>query len=179
MVVITSRASSGAMATKRTRPDAPATTRQQRIEWRIERIAWCVMALLLLASLLGAFGYGPISKTKLGQAGTFTVEYERLQRSSAPSEWMLQTAPSLVREGTLRVRVDASLIEAMNIDAVTPEPRSVVAGDGYTEFVFDVAPGAGEVHVRFDYRPATFGRSRGSIAVAGAPPVRVDQFVYP
>ena len=167
------------MATKRTPPDDAGNTRQQRIEWRVERIAWLVMGLLLLASLLGLFGYGPVSRTTLGQPGTLTLEHERLQRSSAPSEWKFVAAAALARDGLLRIRIDERLVEAMHIDAVTPQPRAVIAGDGYTEFVFDVADGRGDVHIKFDYRPVTFGRSRGRIAIAGAPPIHVDQFVYP
>ena len=110
-------------------------------------------------------------------ANGLVVQYERLQRSSAPSELQVEAASSLVRGASLRIRMDQALVDGMEIDSVVPEPVRVEAGAGYTAFVFAVAPGEG-ARVRFRYRPATFGRCAGLVAVAGTS-VRVDQFIYP
>src|SRR5690606_26776772 len=54
------------------RPEA--VMRHHRAAWRLERVAWGVMALLLLATLLGAFGGGPLSHAR-SSAGPASLEY--------------------------------------------------------------------------------------------------------
>ena len=65
--------------------DFDQVMRHHYAAWRAERVAWCVMALVLLATLLGAFGDGPLSDARVGSPRTFTVEYDRLLRSSSPA----------------------------------------------------------------------------------------------
>ena len=67
----------------------------------------------------------------------------------------------------------------MELDSVIPEPEAVIAGKDYTEFVFLAAPGGGQARVVFRFRPATFGHRAGRVEVPGAPPVAVDQLIYP
>lgn len=150
----------------------------QRREWRAEHIGWWLMALLLSGALLGLFGDGPVGKASVGEPAGLMVEYDRLQRSSAPTEWRLHIDAGLVRDDTVRVRFDQVLIDDIQIDSIVPEPREVVAGTGWTEFVFDVAPGA-DARVNVQFRPNTFGRRSGRVAAQGASPVLVDQFIYP
>ena len=151
-----------------------------RAAWRAERVAWVVGALVLLAALLGAFGYGLLSHATAGTPGALQVRYERLQRSSAPSEYDVTVGTGLARAGVLRLRFDQGLVDAMEIDGIVPEPEDVIAGAGYTEFAFNTtAAGAGDARIMFRFRPTTFGRVSGRVTASGAPPVHIDQFVYP
>src|SRR5690242_8532320 len=88
--------------------------RHSRREWRIERIGWAVMAVLLAAGLLGLLGYGPLSQARAGEPGTLSVTYDRLQRASAPSEYHFTVAPSLARDGELRLRFDDTLLDEVD-----------------------------------------------------------------
>lgn len=48
----------------------------QRREWVVQRVGWVVMAVLLVAALLGLFGPGPLSKSIAGSAsGPVRAEY--------------------------------------------------------------------------------------------------------
>lgn len=151
-----------------------------RREWRMERIGWLVMALLLVAGLLGLFGYGPLSQGQAGDPGTLSVEYDHLQRASAPSEYRFTVAPSLVRDGELRLRFDDALLDEVDMESIIPEPKEVRSGPGYTEFVFAVNPGKGPpARVQFQFQQATFGHVRGNVTADGAAPLVIDQFIYP
>jgi hypothetical protein len=152
----------------------------QRREWRIERIGWLVMAALLAAGLLGLLGYGPLSRARAGEAGTLSLEYDRLQRSSAPTEYRFDAAPSLARDGELRLRFDDTLLDEVEMQSIVPEPREVRSGPGYTEFVFAMDRTEGpSAHIQFQFEPATFGHVRGRVTADGAAPLVIDQIIYP
>ena len=156
----------------------PKVMPHHRMAWRVERIGWTMFALAVLAALLGAFGGGPLSRVHAGGGGLL-VEYQRLQRSSAQNEYRFDVASSLARDGRLRLRFDQALLDDMELDSVIPEPAAVIAGKGHTEFVFHAAPEEGDARITFRYRPATFGRRAGTVETPGAPPVEIDQFIYP
>jgi hypothetical protein len=152
----------------------------QRREWRIERIGWALMALMLLAGLLGLLGYGPLSRTQVGTPGTLAVAYDRLQRSSAPSNYRFEVAPALARNGQLRLRFDNVLLEEVEMNSILPEPSEVRSGAGYTEFVFAMDAAAGPpARIQFQFHPATFGHVRGRISTDGAAPLLIDQIILP
>lgn len=151
-----------------------------RREWRIERVGWAVMAILLAAGLLGLFGYGPLSQTIAGEPGKLTVTYDRLQRASAPSEYHFTVAPSLARDGMFRLRFDNVLLEEVEIQSIIPAPEHARSGPGYTEYEFAMAPAEGPpARIQFQFQQATFGHVRGNVSADGAAPLVIDQFILP
>ena len=94
--------------------------RHHRAAWRVERIAWAVIALSLLAAVLGVFGDGPLSSTRAGESTSLSVEYERLLRSAAPTEYRFDASRIVISDGTLRLRFDQALIDDIEIDTVVP-----------------------------------------------------------
>jgi len=151
-----------------------------RLEWRIEHVGWAVMALLLVAGLLGLLGYGPLSQVQVGDPGTLSLTYDRLQRASAPSEYHFTVAPSLARDGRLRLRFDDALLEEVEIQSIIPEPDQVRSGPGYTLYVFAMDDARGPpAHIQFQFQQATFGHVRGNVTTEGAAPLSIDQIVFP
>ena len=151
-----------------------------RAAWRVERIAWALSAIVLIAALLGLFGYGPVSRTTVGNVDALQIEYDRFQRSSAPADYQVTANASLARNGALRIRFDQSLIDRVEFDDIVPEPERVVAGNGYIEFIFNIAPGdETRARIAFRFRPTTFGRRSGQVTTNGAPPVLLDQYIFP
>jgi hypothetical protein len=57
----------------------------QRRDWAVRHIAWAILALVVLAALLGLFGNGILSKANLGDDEMpLQLEYERFGRYKAP-----------------------------------------------------------------------------------------------
>ena len=147
----------------------------QRRSWMLERIAWGVLGLLVLAALAGLFGSGLLSSATANEDG-LEVRYDRFMRLHGPSNLEV-TAP--VEGGEVRLSISAGYLDDLQVNTISPEPESVEAGDDGHVYVFAASEEASELVVVFDTEPERIGRLRGEIAVEGGPQVGFTQFVYP
>src|SRR4029079_12532418 len=53
----------------------------QRRSWTVERAGWLILGVVMVAALVGLFGYGPVSKAHLN-GNDLKLSYERFQRST-------------------------------------------------------------------------------------------------
>lgn len=149
----------------------------QRRDWRAQRVGWVVMLLLILGSLAGLFGRGPVAHASVG--GTpLRVEYDRLVRHQADAELMLRLAPGATA-GQARIQLDSALLNAIRIERLTPEPDSETATREGVVFDFAVDDAESPLTIRLDYRATGYWAKRGSIALAEHPPLPLQFFVYP
>lgn len=58
----------------------------QRRGWAAQRVAWGVMATVLVLAVLGVFGSGPLATGRAGAGETLEVEYPRFARHGAETE---------------------------------------------------------------------------------------------
>lgn len=71
--------------------------------WRIERLGWLLMALLVVAAAAG-LGPGPLARTQ-ASGERLLVEYDRVARLDTATEIDLRTGP-----GTTELRLTGSLL---------------------------------------------------------------------
>lgn len=148
---------------------------QQQRMWRIERAGWLLMALVMLAALLGFTGHGLFSERSAGspEAG-FVVSYHRFERYAAPT--LLTVLPSDGDSGEIRLRVDQEFLRKIAFLRVDPEPVRVELDSGYDIFVFAVkAPGP----IVFHYEPLAPGPMAITLGLEGRPLQTLSQFVFP
>jgi hypothetical protein len=98
----------------------------QRKEWRVQRIGWVVMALLILASLLGLTGRGVLARATIGDTGSrLQLTYSRFDRLEAPTTLDLQIAGDAVTGEQVELWVDRDYLQSLQIEQVVPEPEEV------------------------------------------------------
>lgn len=150
--------------------------RQQKIEWRIQRIVWPLMTVLLLAIVAGLLGQGPIARAQAGseQAG-ITMEYHRFLRRQAPDTLELRLLASSDR---VRLHIDARYLDAVELKRVFPEPETVLSGTDATTLEFAGRPGQWTV-VHIELKPQEIGGVKGWVAVDERAHQPFSQFVYP
>ncbi len=138
------------------------------------------MALVVIAALLGLFSSGPLSSTTAqGAAGSVRIEYDRFERFLTPSRLRVVFPAAADANGTVSLRFSRSYLESIQIEQIQPEPRqSLTAADGVV-FVFSSAAADGPGMAFFAIKPQEIGLVQGRIGLAGQPPVRFTQFVYP
>lgn len=149
----------------------------ERRQWRVQRVGWVLMALVLLLALLGLFGGGPLSHARRVDGG-LGLEYERFVHASAPTTLRITLTP---QDAVAGVSLDQRYLKAMSVDQVHPQPNRVeVRADGRT-FYFD-APDSQPVSVEIDLRPPDAGLAAGILRSSGRESTREIHFwqlVYP
>ena len=151
----------------------------RRREWRLERVGWGVMAIVVAAALLGAFGGGLLSHTEARGADGLVVDYHRMARTQSPEELTVYLP---ARRGMRSLRISAAFLARARLLEVDPAPIRVRLGEEERELLFDVEGGVARdgalaVVLRVEYRRA--GAVDGWMAAGGGAPVRVAAFVYP
>ncbi len=149
--------------------------------WKVERVGWIVMALIVLAALLGLFGRGPLSRATAGTTGDpVRLEYERFTRHSSPATLQVHLAPKVAdNNGTARVWLDREYMQDVNIEDISPEPERMEAGRDGIVYVFRIAHPDRPTRVTFHIQPNGYGSRPGRIGLMGKEPLRFRQFIFP
>jgi hypothetical protein len=148
-----------------------------RRQWRVQRVSWAVLAVLLLLGLLGVFGNGPLSDA-VASDGALHVTYERFAHAQAPTTVNIRvSAPGT---NPVRLAIDHRYLDALSIEHIRPPPlRAESRGD---DDIFEfAAPSAGDLQVSLDGTPQEPGLPIAVIRLDGPSAARVGfrQVLYP
>jgi hypothetical protein len=151
----------------------------QRRNWRVERIGWAGMTLVLVAAALGLFAEGPLSwTTARDAAGAFVVEYARIHRQTAPTTMKMRVAAQEVRADGVTIEVDEAFADAFRITEIQPQPvQSTTTADGM-RFRFEAVPNA-PATIYFHLSPEKVGFVRPGLGLAGRDRITLPTFTYP
>ena len=152
----------------------------ERRSWKVERVAWVIAALVLLAALLGFLGPGPLGKaTAASPDKSISLAYYRIERFQAPAEWRLQIDGNLVKQGELRLWVHRRFVEVIGTLQIDPEPESVEIQNERFVYAFKAVnpPPVIKVFVRFE--PNKVGKTPAHLGVVDGPAVEFSQFYLP
>lgn len=149
----------------------------QRRERTAQRIAWWLIAIAILAALLGLFGSGGPFATAVidgGGAAPLRLELERFAHYRSPGVLRMTTATAT---GEAEIRVARDFLEAIELEQVTPPPSRVEAAGDELRFVFAVAASPLVVTLHFTFE--RWGWIRGHVGRPGGSLVAFRQLVYP
>jgi hypothetical protein len=152
---------------------------QQR-EWVLQRIAWVVIVLILIAACLGLFGHGLLSgATAESPGGELRVSYDRFDRRAAPSHLEIKIAPGAGQDGRIELWIERAYLERAEVRTISPEPESGRADDDRFVYVFSAVDPDRPQIVTFQLVHDRFGRERGELGLIDGPSVALSQFVFP
>lgn len=151
----------------------------QRREWRVQRVAWVVLALLLLLGLVGAFGDGPLSRRTLRSPdGRLVVRVQAMERHRSPSAIVLRVRPEDGKD-TVQVWLNREFAEHQHFETIHPEPESVTVGQDRLVYEFSVGGADDVVEIAFDSLPEGIGAKHVQLGLVDGPSVAFGQFVFP
>ena len=152
----------------------------QKLQWRIERIGWAVMAAMLLAAVLGLLGPGPLSSARAGEAGSaLWCEYNRLERYDSSNRMLVHIGPDAARGSMTRLALNREFIEGIELRHIDPEPEKIeVTADRFV-YVFNTPDPAQMATVAFHFEPNTYGKIPVRVGLDGADELHFWQFYYP
>lgn len=155
----------------------------QRRDWAVQRIGWAVMAVFVIAALLGLFGgTGSLRGEAKGGSGdaAVSVSYERYLRFMKPTTLEIQVGEEAGKNGKISVWVDRRYLDGLQIQQITPQPSSAKSGAERLTYVFEVDDPDKATTVSFDLLPQQkFGVLKGRVGVGDGEPVSFGQFIYP
>jgi hypothetical protein len=150
------------------------------VEWRVERVAWVLMLVLILAGLAGLLGSGPLSHAVARASGSaLWAEYERFERRNAPSVIVIHLTPRTAQGETVRLWFNSGFFRNVNLERIDPQPeRMEVGADRYIASFALNEPG-GEVLIRVHFEANEIGKMETKLGLEGGPSLHLSQFVYP
>ena len=143
----------------------------QRRIWTAQRIGWFVVAIVMMAALLGLFGGGPISRAS-AQGDGVDISYERFARLQQATRVHISLGP----EARSQLALSRRYLDAVHVEQITPEPREIAAAGGWLVYHFT---GAGPISITFTVTPEHSGGLSGAVQITGGRAVVFEQFVYP
>ncbi len=154
--------------------------KQEQRLWKIQRVGWVAIGLVILAALLGLFGQGPLSRTSVeGPHGLFRLQYDRLGRHGATSDLRVHFEPDAARRGKVRLWMSHTYLRSLQVKQVLPQPEEAEAGPDGLTYVFAVAEPGRPTEVTFQVEPEETGLLVGRAGLDRDDAVSFRQFVYP
>lgn len=156
--------------------EIPEDVAFERRAWRVQRVGWGLMVLLILAAVAGLLGGGPLARAEASAAG-LAVEYERFCRNGG--DCVLELRVDATGEGAARVWFARDYLARFELLDVVPAPERVESNARVVRMTFDALEAGDPVHVRIRARPRALGRVEGAIGVDGGGQVRFTHLSYP
>ena len=148
----------------------------ERMTARLKHIVFCLLVALILASLLGLFGRGPLADASAEGEG-LRVEYERFTRTSAQTVVRLEVGPR--QPAGVKLWLSQLYLEEVELVRVWPAPSAQWADAGRLHFEFERADPTQPLRVEFHVIARRLGRLLGEVGLAGGAGVKFDQLAYP
>ncbi len=152
----------------------------QEREWKVQRIGWAIMLLVILLALLGLFGTGPISTGSAeGGDGAISAGYERFIRHDGRTTLTLEVDGDQAANNEVRLWVSQDYLDAMEIQQISPQPSEAIAAGDRVIYVFPIDDPSSTLSVSFSLRPQDMGRITGEAGVPDGPSLSFSNLSYP
>jgi hypothetical protein len=150
----------------------------QRRWWRFEKAAWLLLAVVLIADALGAFGRGWLAQAELTAAdGSMRVRYERVERTGTPSEMTIEFGPSAVHDQKVRMFASQTTVKELGAQRIIPQPIASQIGPGGITYTFSAAGSPATSSIAM--QPSFPGVHHIELRVLGSEPVGATIVVLP
>jgi hypothetical protein len=153
----------------------------QRREWIAQRIGWVMIALLVVAALLGMLGsVGPFATAHMmASDGSIDIDYTRLERHHAPARIVIEVAPEFAETSEVRLWLDADYVQTTGLQSIVPEPESVELGSERVIYVFAIGEGNGPAEISFAYEHDGLWQQEARLGLVNGATVELNQFIFP
>ncbi|MVA23910.1 hypothetical protein V6582_09665 [Agrobacterium vitis] len=148
--------------------------RFQRLFWTVQRCAWVVFAVILIACLLGLLGRGGFFSRSIVQVAQGSLDFPAISRWNAPDELKV-TFSATDQDRT--VIIDPRFLEAFSVEGIDPPQKTTFARDGHVGYVFAADPTA-EITVIFRLQTQHPGLRSYSIGIGDEVSER-STFIFP
>ena len=154
--------------------------RLHRREWIAERWGMALVALVVVAALLGLLGPGPLSyRMETSSDGQLSIEHYALQRYEAPAELVVRFRPPPLGTKLIRLGLSRTFTDRITVEGMTPEPESTEIDDDRLVYSFRAGNLSGEQRILFRYKNNEFGSVSYAVDLVDVARADVTHFVLP
>lgn len=129
----------------------------------IQTLLFCIFALLVIAGLAGIFGSGPLATREMVMPAA-VVEFPHFARARSPESVIIR--PRGADEGHINIHIDRTLVDALRIETIAPQPASATVDETGILYTFGSAASA-QGPISFKAQPQSPGLIRGRISIDG------------
>ena len=148
--------------------------------WTIQRCGWGIMAVVIVAALLGLFGSGPLSTAIRGTSpDNLQVKYDRFVRRQAPTDLHITLGLPASPSTEVCLWVNRDYLDQIEVQHVSPTPIEVALSHTGLTYKFRVENPAQTAHISFTIQPMGFGLLVGLLRSDQGEMVQFRQVVYP
>ncbi|MEW6737114.1 MAG: hypothetical protein AB1489_37860 [Acidobacteriota bacterium] len=152
----------------------------QHHSWKIERIGWVMMFLLVLAELLGLLGSGPLSKAIVGSKnGPLSIEYKRFERFRTVTELRFYLNTDTAGEEREYIWFNRDYLREIEIHEIAPTPDRVELRSDRVTYVFRTTDRHRPALIKFSLEPMKIGILHGMAGLNNDQALVFSQYVYP
>jgi hypothetical protein len=151
---------------------------QQRM-WKLQRVGWGLMGLVVWLAFLGLFGKGWLSSSSITNSeGNLRVDYERFLRHQAKSEITVHVRPGKGQQ-VIHLGLNKDYLQSIEVMNIVPQPeKTELRQDGLT-FIFPVQSLDQFEKIHFFILPKNAGTAQAQLRLENQDPLVFSQFVYP
>ncbi len=147
--------------------------------WRLQRVGWVLLTLVLCGALIGLFGHGMLADATIHDAsGRVRVDYERFLRYDRLTRITLSISGLPRTSDTIRVQFHDRYLQDVTLQNIVPTPAKttrIADGIALEFFVNSDDPAILQFSASFQ----TIGPVTGLIRIGDHEWVRFTQYVYP
>lgn len=138
--------------------------------WKVQKIGWAFIFLIMLLGLLGFYGEGIMSE-KVLTAGEIHVEYDQLYRYEKEMKVLITADAGNIQT----VTIPQQYIQQFKISSIVPQPQaSHMEGD---EIIYQFS-GSGNKVISVYMIPEVYGNVKGNIKVNNQT-FSIHHFIFP
>jgi len=162
--------------------EIPQDQKFQERYWKLQRIAWIGMVIMLILAFLGLFGSGPLSHATIGnEDDPLQLKFQRFGLFHAPTTLEVHIGGDRVASEETEVQLELSraYLDGVQIESIEPEPERVVAIPGGVNYVFLRGDPLRSTRIQIHLMPETYGLLRGEVSLKDGPSLDFLQWIYP
>ena len=140
--------------------------------WKLQRIGWIFILLLVALSVFGFFGDGLASKTAITDTQA-KIQYDRFYRREARMEMKVDLPNST--NSPVQIAFPNNYIKNFRLESILPEPANIKVENNQVHYFFD---GQGSMNIIFYLIPQKAGNIHGFLRI-NETQFPINHFIYP
>jgi hypothetical protein len=148
----------------------------KKVHHVLQQIGRALGALIIIGTLLGAFGGGPLSGTKI-QGKEWLLEYEKMGLQNTPLTYHL-TLKEIIQGEKIQIKLQYRAYKALSFQRTSPVASRTLLDENFIIFEFETSSIKGKKRISLLFKPEDIGFFRPKLSIADEV-IEIQQVILP